>query len=96
MKTRRLLILTCTAIASPLILLVLLLDNGARLGWLQNLLLGPGNFVAHLFVPDAAATHPPVWYYQVSFGLNFLFLWVVLLILAFLIEKLITRRKKHA
>jgi len=68
----------------------------ARLGWLDGLLLGPGNFVAHLFVPDAAAAHPPVWYFQVAFGLNFLFLWIDLLVLAFLLEKLITRRKHNA
>jgi hypothetical protein len=96
MKTRRLLILTCTGIASPLILLALLLDNGARLGWLDVLLLGPGNFVAQLFVSEGSPGHRPLWFFYVSFGLNLLFLWVVLLILAFLIEKLITRRKKHA
>jgi hypothetical protein len=96
MKTRRLLILTCTGIASPLILLVLLLDNGARLDWLDRLLLGPGNFVAQLFVSDTTIGHRPLWFFYVAFGLNFLFLWVVLLILALLLEKLITRREKHA
>ena len=94
MKTSRLLILICTGIVSPLILLALLLDNGSRLGWLDNLLLAPGNYVAQLFVSETTPGHRPIWFFYGSFGLNLLFLWVVLLVLAFLIEKLFTRRKK--
>ncbi|MGA2046508.1 MAG: hypothetical protein ABSG96_02395 [Terracidiphilus sp.] len=96
MKTSRLLILICTGIISPLVLLALLLDNESKLGWLDRLLLGPGSFVAQLFVSDGPPGHRPVWFFYVSFGLNFVFLWVVLMILAFLLEKLITRRTKHA
>jgi len=90
---RRWLILVFTGIATPLLLLLALKEEETSLGWLATLFFAPGRYIAGLFVSNPNPTHHPRWYFQVSFGLDFLVLWIVLLILAFLLEKLFTRGK---
>jgi hypothetical protein len=96
MKMHRLLIIAFTGIASPLLLLIALFDDGKRLGWLNPLLFGPGRFVAGMFDSNATPFQHSRLYFQIAFAMDFLFLWLALVIVALLLVKLITRRKQYA
>jgi len=92
-KTRRFLIVVLTGIASPLLLLTALLKEGTDPGLLSSILFGPGHFVTSLFSADTPQTHHSPLYFQIAFALDFVFIWMVLLAVALLLEKLFTRGK---
>ena len=96
MKIRRLLILACTGIASPLLILFALEAEGTKLGWLPTLIFGPGLFAARVLLPNTVHTNHSSLYSHVAFAVDLVLVWIVLLLVAILLEKLIAPRKKQA
>ena len=96
MKIRRLLILACTGIASPLLILLALEAEGTKLGWLPTLIFGPGLFAARVLLPNTVHTNHSSLYSHVAFAVDLVLVWIVLLFVAILLEKLIAPRKKQA
>ncbi|MDR3774178.1 MAG: hypothetical protein P4L26_12560 [Terracidiphilus sp.] len=92
MKTSRIVMLAITGIASPLLLLLALENDGSKLAWL---LFGPGRCATNL-LPKGISAHYASLSSWLAFALDFVLIWAVLSIVAVLIEKLIYRRKEHA
>jgi len=89
MKKRFFITLAWTGIASPLLMLLAYELDGTRYSWFAAPFYAPGLLVAALILRLAGQLGNPELYLQVAFGLNFVFIWILLLALLKLLERFI-------
>jgi hypothetical protein len=88
--------LAWTGIASPLLMLLAYELDGTKLEWLALPFYAPGLVIAKTFVPGGAQPGHIPRYIQVAFGLNFVFIWIFLLVVAKLLEDYLQKRRENA
>ena len=87
--------LACAGIAAPLLMLAAYRMDGTRFGWLALPFYAPGLLIAKQFVHGSPEPGQVPLYIKVAFGLNFVFIWILLLTLFTLIENLISRKREQ-
>lgn len=87
--------LACTAIAAPLLMMLAYEMDGTGFGWLALPFYAPGLLIAGLVVPAGAASGGLPVSLQVAFALNFVFIWIMLLVAVTLVQRSIMRRKEQ-
>ena len=88
--------LAWTAIASPLLMMLAYEMNGTGFAWLAVPFYEPGLFIAGMVFPGGVHSGRAELYIQVAFGLNFVFIWIVLLVVLRLLEKFIAQGRTKA
>jgi hypothetical protein len=96
MKKRFFARLACTGIASPLLMLLGIEMDGTGFAWLTAPIYAPGLMIAPLVSRLAGHAGSLEIDLQVAFGLNFVFIWIALLLVLNLVEGIITRLKAKA
>jgi chromate transport protein ChrA len=91
MKKRFFITLAWTGIASPLLMLLAYELDGTRFSWFAAPFYAPGLLIAALFLRLAGQVSNPELFLQVAFVLNFFFIWILLLAILKLLERLIYR-----
>jgi hypothetical protein len=85
--------LATTAIASPILMLLAYEAGRSRLEWLQAPFTAPGLWVADMVFQGGDHS---LLFLQTAFALNFVFIWIALLLALKLIERSINRSKLKA
>ena len=91
MKKRFFITLAWTGIASPLLMLLAYELDGTRFSWFAAPFYAPGLLIAASVLRLARYSGGSDLYLQIAFGLNYLFIWVMLLVVLKLLERLINR-----
>jgi hypothetical protein len=81
--------LAWTAVASAILMLLTWDAFGTRLEWLAMPLYAPGLVIANLFFADGFHS---AGFLQVAFGLSFVFIWILLLALVKLLQRIFTSK----
>jgi hypothetical protein len=92
--------LACTGIASPLLMLLAFELNGSRLEWLAAPFYAPGLMIAPLISRLGGHAGNLEMDLRIAFGLNFVFVWIMLLAVLKLLEvfwsqKSFSQRREH-
>ena len=96
MKPRFFARLAWTGIASPLLMLLAYELDGTKFSWFAAPFYAPGLLIAASVLRLARYSGNSDLYLQIAFGLNYLFIWVMLLVLLKLLERLINRLRVKA
>jgi chromate transport protein ChrA len=88
--------LACTGIASPLLMLLAYEMGGTGFAWLAAPLYAPGLMIAPLVARMAGQAGNLEIDLQIAFGLNFVFIWIALLLVLNLVERLVARFRAKA
>jgi hypothetical protein len=86
--------LAWTGLASPLLMMLAHALDGTGFAWLALPLYAPGMLVANAFLPKSAHLGDPSLYIQVAICLNFVFIWIMLLVLIRLFENLYSQKRR--
>jgi hypothetical protein len=81
-----------TAVASTIVMLIAWDAFGTRLEWLAMPLYAPGLLIARIVLPEGFHS---AGFLQVSFGLNFVFIWILLLAVLKLVKVGVGARKSE-
>ncbi len=96
MKKRLFARLAWTGIASPLLMLLAFEMNGTRFDWLAAPLYAPGLMIAPMISRLGGHAGNLEIDLQIAFGLNFVFIWIALILVLGLVERLIARSRLKA
>ncbi|MDR3726419.1 MAG: hypothetical protein P4K86_05195 [Terracidiphilus sp.] len=88
--------LAWTGIASPLLMLLAYELDQTRFSWFAAPFYAPGLLIAAPILRLAGHAGNTDLYLQIAFGLNFVFIWVMLLVILKLLERLINRLRVKA
>jgi len=93
MKQRFIIQLIWTAIAAPLLMLGAFELDGTWMSWLAAPFSAPGLAVAGVLLQGNVHGAQAEQYLTLAFGLNFVFIWILLLALLKLLGRFIAQRK---
>jgi hypothetical protein len=88
--------LAWTGIASPLLMMLAYEMDGSRFSWFAVPFYAPGLLTAAVVFRMGGHAGSPESYLAVAFGLNFIFIWIMLLVILKLVERLFLRLKVKA
>jgi chromate transport protein ChrA len=88
--------LAWTGIASPLLMLLAYELDGTKFSWFAAPFYAPGLLIAAAVLRLSRYSGSSDLYLQIAFGLNFVFIWVMLLVILKLLERLINRLRVKA
>jgi hypothetical protein len=80
-----------TAVASTILMLLAWDAFGTGMEWLAMPLYAPGFLIAGIFFPDGFHS---AGFLQVAFGLNFVFIWILLLAMVKLLHRFFSSKAK--
>ena len=96
MKKRFFITLAWTVIASPLLMLLAYELDGTRFSWFAAPFYAPGLMIAPLVSRLAGQAGNLEIDLKVAFGLNFVFIWIALLLVLNLVERFVARSRAKA
>jgi len=96
MKKRFFARLACTGIAAPLLMLLAFEMDGSGFAWLAAPFYAPGLMIAPLVSRLAGQAGNLEIDLKVAFGLNFVFIWIALLLVLNLVERFVARSRAKA